>query len=161
MDARSIGLVRTMRDIKVGQLILFTYKDGVEPGIVVEPFTNARAILHISAVTGDKFIPRLYEMEHSYNEAVILIENARIVPVFSLEHTGIGRYHDAPVSRALYVNEDGVYLTALFNQTVYTFNLFDGKRAQVYTDKAVYTKFWYIEVPDSAGDFERYLEFEA
>lgn len=159
MDARSIGIIRPIEEIEPGQFVLFSVNSTTGLGVIVEIGTNTRAVLHLDYKQDENFAPIIYDITHFLNEIAVHIEAARIVPILSPEYVGFGRYPKRTISQALYINDFGVFLVAMNGHSFFTINLFNGRRADVHMNSLAYTKAWYIEVPNSSGDYEPYHEF--
>lgn len=160
MDARSIGVLKPIRDIEPGQCILFSYEERSELGMIVSFSGGDRAILHFGARTDEIETPCIYGIDRFFNDDAIHIAEARIVPTLAPEHVGFGCPSGRTVSIALFIKLDAVFLMARVGRHDFSsVNLFTGSIGRLDTTRIAYTKAWHIEVPDAQGGFEPYHEY--
>lgn len=158
MDARSIGTKRQVRELNLGECILFYSHTAAALGIVVQSGENSLGILHVDAVREGKTVPAVYNLSNFYNETCLLIESARIVPILSLDQVGFGRPSFRHVSPVLFIEEEKLIMGATIGDYFNTYDLLTGKASAVQTDRSVYTKAWHIEVIDQDGSFTPFYE---
>lgn len=158
MDARSIGRIVRADDVEPAKLILFAMPSGSEVGLVVQLGQDTRGILHFEAKREGRMVPAIYDINNFYNEMVVVIDSARIVPVFAPEHVGFGNYAGGHISQVIYINERAVFMRATNGHYATTVNLMSGRSVEFDGHRCAYTKAWYIEVLDADGSYEPFFE---